>query len=133
MNPTQKQFSQNRGASRKQIPISNPQGANYYGVFPNGGEEAEGSANRTDGGHTQTVAHPMPRDTSDSQATTAFFTINQTSGSLLSLPQPAVIVLSKVDIYDNAGALQELITQSNYELIQSFPAFRIFHKRQSGQ
>jgi hypothetical protein len=83
---------------------ADPVGANYYGLFP---------------------------ATSDSQSGSAFLASNLSPGNLASVPRPDVIALSKVDIYDHAGALQAWIAENQFILTDSFPAFRIFSKGQS--
>jgi len=92
-------------------------GANYYGVFP-----AENSV-KTDG--WKSSMRRITRDP-DSQPASAIFIMNATPEELASLPKPDVIILSKADIYDGAGALREWMEINGFCISKFFPAFTVW-------
>jgi hypothetical protein len=54
--------------------------------------------------------------------------INPSAGDLAG-PPPELLVLSKVDIYDNAGAVREYLKKGGYREVQVLPAFTFYRKR----
>ena len=92
-------------------------GANYYGVFP-----AENSV-KTNGwkGAIRRVT-PYP----DFQPASAIFIMNASLEELASLPKPDVIILSKADIYDGAGALREWMGINGFYISRFLPAFTVW-------
>ena len=45
------------------------------------------------------------------------------------LPAPALIVVSKLDLHDRAGAVASYLAAHDYEVAQTFPAFRIYRAK----
>jgi hypothetical protein len=79
---------------------ANSYAANYYGLFPvHAGEE----------GNT-------------------FFANSRDAAYLARLPSPALVVLSKADLYDREGSLQCWLEENQYDLVEHKPAFSFYVK-----
>lgn len=79
---------------------ANNHAANYYGLFPvHAGEEG-----------------------------VAFFANSRDAAYLAKLPSPALVVLSKTDVYDRGGSLRCWLEENQYELVARKPAFSFYEK-----
>ena len=79
---------------------ANSYAANYYGLFPvHAGEE----------GNT-------------------FFANSRPADYLAKLPCPALVVVSKTDLYDREGSLQCWLEENQYELVARKPSFSFYKK-----
>jgi hypothetical protein len=54
--------------------------------------------------------------------------LNPLAADLSGQPPPDLLVLSKVDLYDNTGAVREYLKQGNYRQAQTLPAFTFWRK-----
>jgi hypothetical protein len=58
----------------------------------------------------------------------AFLSINLPSQALSRHPLPAMVVLSKVDVYDTGGALGKMLRENPYRQTHAFPAFTVWER-----
>ena len=65
-------------------------------------------------------------ETSHTESSSVFPIFNNTPDSLVALPRPITIILSKTDIYDSGGSLREWIKVHDFTLAETFPAFQVF-------
>ena len=54
--------------------------------------------------------------------------LNPSAADLIGKPPPDLLVLSKVDLYDNTGALRDYLKQKGYEQWRVLPAFTFWRK-----
>jgi hypothetical protein len=59
----------------------------------------------------------------------AVLLVNPENGSLQTLPKPDWVLVSKPDLYDGHGAIQQYLMQNNYRIVQKFPAFNIWRRQ----
>jgi hypothetical protein len=79
--------------------------ANYYGVFPvHAGEQGS-----------------------------VFFANSRDADYLARLPVPDIVLLSKEDIYDRLGALRIYLTEHEYKITRTFPAFTVWEPAKGKQ
>jgi hypothetical protein len=78
------------------------------------------------GGRFYGLALP-PRLTMDGPGK-ARLLLNPSAADLAGKPSPDLLVLSKVDLYDNAGALRDYLKQEGYRQTQTLPAFTFWRK-----
>jgi hypothetical protein len=85
---------------------ADPAGANYYGIFPN-----------------------LPTAAVAAGEKNVIFVSNMTYEQLSSLPYPQMLAVSKQDIYDSKGALQEWIEKHSLVAKHNYAAFQVFTYR----
>ncbi len=94
---------------------ADPAGARYYGVAVS--LRPDGSPDVNSRGRSQ------------EQTSGAFYVANLVPAALSQLPQPAMVILSKTDIYDGAGHLRSWAGQNSFTIQEVFPAFQIFRHK----
>lgn len=57
-----------------------------------------------------------------------YLTVNPTEAELVELPSPDTVILSKADIYDNSGSLQEWLKSHGYLLSMKLQLFSIYSR-----
>ena len=100
--------------------------ANYYFLFP---IDIKSAFLHTKSLPTAPTRWPKP-PIAGSALGKAILTVNQSSENLASLPPPDVIILSKVDIFDDSGSLQKWIKDHGYIATKTFPAFTVWDNKE---
>jgi hypothetical protein len=70
--------------------------------------------------------YKMPLDTVVNEKNKAVLVLNPSAADLASMKKPGVIVASKPDIFDAAGALADYLARNHYRASEKFPAFIIW-------
>jgi hypothetical protein len=67
-------------------------------------------------------------DTTGEERNKAILIVNPQAASLAGLKKPDVVIASKPDIFDNAGALAEYLARNHYRASVNLPAFTIWRE-----
>jgi hypothetical protein len=78
----------------------------------------------TAGAHYYAV--PIKHPESDLKG--VYLTANPTEAELVALPSPDTVILSKADIYDNSGSLQEWLRSHGYLLSDKLQSFSVYSR-----
>ena len=73
--------------------------------------------------------YQLPVTNQPQGAKTAVLLVNPENGSLQTLPKPDWVLVSKPDLYDGHGAIQQYLMQNDYHIVQKFSAFNIWHRQ----
>ena len=70
----------------------------------------------------------LPASLNVDEPAKASLLLNPSAADLIGKPPPDLLVLSKVDLYDNTGALRDYLKQKGYEQWRVLPAFTFWRK-----
>ena len=68
----------------------------------------------------------LPVSDSAASSDKALLVVNPSDGTVESLKQPQMIVVSRPDLFDNSGALARYMARRHFQMTAAFPAFEIW-------